>query len=115
MISVRYRAPGAPDPTPDAYMARQTAKPVVEVHGWHIGSVEAAAVAGRKAKRLINDTSQTYPPESMDSKSVPMREEHWAVPASKGYYVLVFYAPRALYDEERADFAKVLASFKPKF
>jgi|GEM_PF-2348024 len=114
VISVRYVGPGASEKTPEAYMARLTQKPVVQVRGWRIGSVEAARVAGRKSKRLVSDTSQTYPPESMDGKKVLMREEHVAVPAAKGYYALVFYAPRALYEEERADFLKVLESFRPK-
>lgn len=100
--------------TAAAYMERHTRKPDIASPGWTIGKVEEIVVAGRKSQSLVNDTSDFVPPSSMNTKEVPMREEHVTVPATKGYYVLVYSAPRTLFERHRSAFAKVLAGFKPK-
>ena len=114
VISIRYVAPGKGEKDVGAYMARQTEKPDIEVEGWKTGRVEDVVVAGRKAKRVVHDTSEFVPPGSMETREVPMKDEHVAVPAAKGYYVLVFYSPRSLYNKDRPVFQKILESFKPK-
>ena len=98
----------------DEYMTRMTKITDLSVPGWKIGKVEPASVAGRKSKRVLNDSSEFVPPGGRDSKEVPMREEHVVVPAAKGFYVLLYYVPRSLYAPQRPVFLKVLASFKPK-
>ena len=100
--------------TPAAYMERHTRKPDIASPGWTIGEVSEILVAGRKARRLVNDTSEFVPPSSMNSKEILIREEHVAFPAAEGFYVLVYSAPISLFEKNRAAFAQVLAGFKPK-
>lgn len=101
-------------PTAAAYVERHARTPDVQSPGWTVGKPEKIRVAGREAERLVNDTSEFVPPSSTDAKEVPLREEHVAVPAAKGFYVLVYSAPRPLFEKNRAAFAQVLAGFKPK-
>lgn len=114
VITVRYFAPGGPEKSVDSYLARQTAKPVVEVHGWSVGTPAPAKVAGRDARRLVNETSEFSPPSGMPPREVPMREEHVLVPAAKGFYLLLFYAPRSQYAKQKRAFDRALAAFHPK-
>jgi len=115
VITVRYVGPDNKlYATVDAYMSRITAKPDVAIPGWKTGAVSSAKVAGRAAKRVVNEESDFVPPHALTTQEVPVREEHVAVPASRGFYVLVFRAPRAAYAAQRPIFARVLASFKPK-
>lgn len=114
-ISLRYIPPGHPSyADADAYLARLTKKPAFEVPGWKTGPVQDAVVAGRKAKKIENDSSEFVPPRRRDTKEVPMREEHFVVPASKGFFVLLYYAPRSISVKNRPAFQKVLDGFKPK-
>jgi hypothetical protein len=115
LIIIRYVGPGNKlYGTPDAYMRRVTAKPDVALPGWKTGVVEAAVVAGRPSKRVVNDVADYVPPHALDTKRVPVREEYFAVPASRGFYVLEYRAPSALFAPQREVFARVLESFKPK-
>lgn len=114
VITLRYLPPDGPEKSIDSYLARQAAAPVVPVHGWSVGKPEDARVAGRAAKRLVNLTSEFTPPTGAPPREVLMREEHVLVPAKKGFYLLLFYAPRSRYEKEKAVFERVVASFKPK-
>jgi len=114
VITVRYLAPDGPEKSADSYLARQTQKPAVEVRGWRIGAVQPALVAGRKARRLVNETSEFTPPAGAPPREIPMREEHVVVPAKTGFYLLLFYAPRSQYEKQKPAFARALASFQPK-
>ncbi len=114
VITIRYMSPDGPEKTIDSYLARQTAKPAVEVHGWSIGTPEPALVAGRASRRLVNATSEFTPPSGAPPREVPMREEHVLVPAAKGFYLLLFYAPRSQYAKQKRAFDRALAAFHPK-
>lgn len=114
IITIRYLPPGGREKSADTYLARQTARPIVEVHGWRIGGIEPVIIAGRQAKRLVNEISEFTPSTEEAPREVPMREEHIVVPAKKGFYLLLFYAPRSRYEEQKASFARVVASFRPK-
>ncbi|NNN06152.1 MAG: hypothetical protein HKL90_09660 [Elusimicrobia bacterium] len=115
-IIVRHVPPGDKlYDTPAAYMRRITQAPDVSPPGWSVGRVQDAVVAGRAAKRLVNGAAKFVPPNSFRAKRVDTREEHVAVPASHGFYVLVYDAPVSLFDRRHAAFAGLLASFRPKF
>lgn len=100
--------------TPQAYMARLTKPSSIPMKGWKNGAVETVAVSKRKALRLRRDTTEFVPPHSMAPKEVPMREEHLAVPAAKGFYLLIYTAPRSLDATQRKVFRRLIESFKPK-
>ena len=115
VITVRYVLPGDPEKgDADAYLKRLTAKSDLDVPGWITGPVAAATVAGRKARRVERDVSEFVPPNSMDTKEIPMKEIHLAVPASKGWYLIVYYAPRSADAKQRKVYERFLKSFKPK-
>ncbi|OGR95272.1 MAG: hypothetical protein A2V88_04975 [Elusimicrobia bacterium RBG_16_66_12] len=114
VITIRYLPPGGPEKSAGTYLARQTARPVVEVHGWKIGRIEPVIVAGRQAKRLVNETSEFTSSTEEVPREVPMREEHIVIPAKKGFYLLLFYAPRSRYEEQKAAFAHIVSGFRPK-
>jgi hypothetical protein len=50
----------------------------------------------------------------MDTKEIPMKEIHLVVPAAKGWYLIVYYAPRSADAVQRKTFERFLKSFKPK-
>lgn len=115
-VNVRWVAPGNPSyADAAAYVARLTRKPAVPVPGWKTYPVETASVAGREARRVRVDSSEFVPPRSRLTKEVPMAEEHVVVPASKGFYVIFFYAPRTMAAKNRAALLSVLKSFKPLY
>jgi hypothetical protein len=114
-VNVRYVPPGHVSyADADAYVARLTKKPALEVPGWKTYPVEKTSVAGRAARRVRLDSSEFVPPHSRFTKEVPMREEHVVVPASKGFYVIFYYAPKTIAAKNRAALSGVLKGFKPK-
>jgi hypothetical protein len=115
-VNVRWIAPGNVSyADADAYVARLTKAPALEVPGWKTYAVETTTVAGRAARTVRLDSSEFVPPHSRFTKEVPMTEEHVVVPAAKGFYVIFYYAPKALAAKNRAALRAVLAGFKPKF
>ena len=114
-INVRYIAPGNPSyADADAYLARLLKKPEFKIPGWKKGPIEQTLVAGRKARRARLESSEFVPPHSRKTKEVAMSEEHVVVPASKGFFVLLYYAPKTLAAKNHPVFQKVLDGFKPK-
>lgn len=114
-VIVRYVKPDhALYRTPDAYMARLNRPSSVPLKGWKNGPVETSSAAGRKSLRMERDTFDYAAPDSVAPKEVAMREEHVAVPAAKGFYLLVYSAPRSIDAVQRKAFRAALAGFKPK-
>ncbi|HAZ09010.1 MAG TPA: hypothetical protein DCZ01_10960 [Elusimicrobia bacterium] len=115
-VILRYVRPGhALYADPHAYMARLTKPSSIPMKGWKNGPVEKTVAAGRRALRLERDTTEFIPPESMASKEVAVREEHLAVYASAGFYLLVYSAPRSIDAAQRRVWRGIVAGFKPKF
>ena len=101
--------------TPEAYMARFTKASLIPMKGWKNGAVETLSAGGRKALRLQRETTEFVPPQGMAPKEVAMREEHVAVTAAKGFYLLVYTAPRSIDAAQRAEFRRLVETgFKPK-
>jgi len=114
LITLRHYPPGDADfESFDAFVARQSAPPVFK-SSRPTERRPDRPVAGRTAKAFARDASEFVPPSSRDTKEVPMREELVAVPASKGFYLLTYYAPKSLARKNRRAFESVLKSFKPK-
>lgn len=116
LISVRYVRPDDPqDRTPKEYMDRLTRPSSIPLKGWKDGPVRRITAAGRKALRVERDTTQTASPRSLEARTVAMREEHVALTAAKGFYLLVYTAPRSIDKAQRAVFRTFVAKgFKPK-
>ena len=99
---------------PEAYMARLTKASSIPMKGWKNGTVESVSAAGRKALRLQRDTTE-FVPQGMSPNEVAMREEHVAVTAAQGFYLLVYAAPRSIDAAQRAVFRRLVETgFKPK-
>lgn len=114
-VVARYVKPGnSLYATPEAYMARLNKPSSVPLKGWKNGPVETAEAAGRKALRMERDTFDYAAPDSVEPKEVAMREEHLAVPAAKGFYLLVYTAPKSIDAKQRKAFRAMVAGFKPK-
>lgn len=116
LISVRYVRPDhAQYGTPEEYMKRLTRPSSIPVKGWKDGAVEKISAAGRKALRLERDTTEFTSPRTMSPKEVAMREEHVAVSAKSGFYLLVYTAPRSIDKALRPVFRGLVETgFKPK-
>lgn len=113
-IGIRYEGPDGLDPDAAAYVARLTRKTESERPGHRTYPPESLKVAGRAAQLVRKDASEYVPLHSAHPDEVPMRREIVVVPAKKGYYVILYYAPRAIAMKNRDAFVKTLASFKPR-
>jgi hypothetical protein len=97
------------------YMARLVKPSSIPMKGWENGPLETVAAVGRKALRLRRKTTEFVPPEGVSPKEVAIREEHLAVPAAGGFYLLVYSAPRALDASQRPVYRRLIrGGFKPK-
>lgn len=116
LISVRYVRPDDPqDRTPKEYMDRLTRPSSIPLKGWKDGPVRRITAAGREALSVERDTTQTAAPRTLEARTVALREEHVAVSAAKGFYLLVYTAPRSIDKAQRAVFRDfVEKGFKPK-
>ena len=116
MISVRYVRPDySLYGTPEAYMKKLTKPSSIPLSGWKNGPVEKVTAVGRKSLRLERDTTEFTAPHTIAPKEVAMREEHLAVPAAQGFYLLIYTAPRSIDKAQRAIFRGLVGKgFKPK-
>lgn len=116
LISVRFVRSDHPQyATPEEYMKRLTRPSSIPVKGWKDGAVEKIPVAGRKALRLERDTTEFSSPRTMSPKEVAIREEHVAVSAKSGFYLLIYTAPASIDKSQRPVFRGLIEKgFKPK-
>lgn len=116
LISVRYVRPDHPMyGTPEAYMKKLTKPSSIPLKGWRNGEVEKVTAAGRKALRLERDTTEFTAPHTVAPKEVAMREEHLAVSAAQGFYLLIYTAPLSIDKAQRPVFRRLVEKdFKPK-
>lgn len=116
LISVRFvRADHPQYATPEEYMKRLTRPSTIALAGWRDGPVQKMPVAGRKALRLERDTTEVSSHRTMSPKEVAMREEHVAVSAKSGFYLLIYTAPASIDKAQRPVFRGLIEKgFKPK-
>lgn len=114
LVSVRYAPPGGAEADAAAYAARLARKPEFDVPGRKTYPPEKVAVAGRASFRVRKDAAEFVPPHAARPERVPLRQEFVVVPAAKGFYVLLYSAPRSIAAKNRAAFERALADFKPK-
>lgn len=107
-ITARYMSP-KDRRAPDAQSYIET---LAEPPGETLGE---ATVAGRKARKLERDAWTEFPRIGGRPKLSPVRELHLIVPAAPGWYLLLYQAPRTVYEKHRAAFESSLAGFKPRY
>lgn len=108
-LSVRYFAPdntlfrGA-----EGYLQRQFAPSLVKPSGEKTSEVREVLLAGRPAKTFTRDTFSFFPRDSLDTKQIPVREEHYVVPHLGGFVIVRWEAPTASYQEIRPVLQRLL-------
>jgi len=116
MIGINYFAKGNTTfKSEEQYVRRNTVPdPILPpLKGEKLSPIRKITVAGREARTFDRDTFTYYPPKSMRTKEIPVKERTVVVPAQEGFYVLFYEAPIAVFDQYAPVFDRVLQSFKP--
>lgn len=112
-LSVRFFAP---DNTLFAgaagYLKRQLGPSLVKLADEKTSEPREVTVAGRPTTTFTRDTFEFFPPESLDSKRIPMREEHFVVPHLGGFVIVRFEAPTASYARSRQALSHLLETLR---
>lgn len=96
-----------------AYLARQTEAGPIAVAGEKTGALEDAKLLGRPAKRLSRSTFEVVPPESLEGRSVPVKEELLVADYRGGFVVLELRASAADFDGLRPVLERAAAGLSP--
>ncbi len=92
-LSVRYFAPdNGVFRSLDKYLDRQLRSGIVRLKGEKTTAVRDVLLAGRPGKTFTRESFAFVPPESLDTREVPVRREHYVVPHRDGFVVVVFSA-----------------------
>lgn len=112
-LSVRYFAPdntffaGA-----EGYLQRQFRPSRIKLSGETTSDARDVSVAGRPAKTFTRDTFRFFPPDSLDTKQIPVREEHFVVPHLGGFVVIRFEAPTKVFAVRRTVLQRLLDTLR---
>ncbi len=116
IIGISYFAKGNTTFKSEEQFVRRNTVPdpiLPRVKGEKLSPIRKITVAGREARTFDRDTFTYYPPKSMRTKEIPVKERTVVVPAQEGFYVLFYEAPTAVFDQYAPVFDRVLQSFKP--
>jgi hypothetical protein len=116
LISVRYFAPGNTIFTNEEDYVRRNAFPsriLPPLKGEKFGPIRKIAVAGREARAFNRETLEYYPPHSINTQEIPVKDLIVVAPAGGGFFVLHYHAPTSVFDRYAPVFDRVLESFKP--
>jgi hypothetical protein len=112
-LSIRFFAP---DNTlfrgPQGYLDRQLGPGIIQLAREKTSEVRETTVAGRPAKTFTRDTFEYFPPESIDAKEIPVKEEHVVIPYRGGFVVVRFEAPSSSYVRSRPILDRALESLR---
>lgn len=112
-ISVRYFAPdNTLFSSAEDYLRRQLQPGLIKLQGETTSAVKEMTVDDRPAKTFIRDTFEFFPPESLDTKRIPIREEYYVVPHLGGFVVLKYAAPTSSFAHWRPALQRVLEAFR---
>ncbi|MFH0787171.1 MAG: hypothetical protein V2B13_06095 [Pseudomonadota bacterium] len=90
------------------------ASDIPPLKGERFGPIQDISLAGRQAKIFERETFDYYPPHSLDTKEIPVKERIVVIPGREdGFYVLFFKAPTLIFAQYAPVFEKVIHSFKP--
>jgi len=113
VLSIRFFAPdntlfrGAP-----GYLARQLRPSRIKLAGEKTSEARDVIVAGRPAKTFTRDTFRFFPPDSLDTRQIPVREEHFVVPHLGGFVVIRFEAPTKVFAVRRTVLQRLLDTLR---
>jgi hypothetical protein len=79
--------------SPEKYLDRQLKPGLVRLRGEETSAVREVTVGGRPGKAFTRDTFDFFPPDSLDTKEIPVRREHFVIPHRDGFIVILFSAP----------------------
>ena len=111
-VSVRYYGPGnsvAKDA--GAFLDRQLRPGLVKLEGEQTSKPSETLLDGRKASAFTRSTYEMWPPHSIDSKRVPIKEETIVIQHEKGFFVLRFSATASSFKKWQSVFQHVRESF----
>ncbi len=108
-LSIRFFAPdntmfrGA-----EGYLQRQLGPSLVKPAKEVTSEARDVTVAGQPGKSFTRDTADFFPPDSLDTKEIPVREEYYVVSHLGGFVVIKFAAPTAVFAERRVALQRLL-------
>jgi multidrug efflux pump subunit AcrB len=112
-LSVRYFAP---DNTLfrglQGYLDRQLGPSLLKPIDEKTSEVSDITVAGRPGKTFTRDTVEFFPPETLDARKIPIREEYVVVPHLGGFLVVRFEAPTRSFMVSRGALVHVLDTLR---
>ena len=112
-LSARYFAPdNTLGDTAEKYLRRHQEPGLVPLQGEKTSAPEKTTLDGRPAKKFTRDTFEFFPPESLDTKKIPFREEYCVAPHLGGFVVLKLAAPTAGFARWRPVFQHLLDTFR---
>lgn len=96
----------------DAYLERQFAPPLIKLKGEQISEIREVLVNGFHAKQFTRDTLGFWPPHSMNTKEIKVREEYTVIQVGREFCVLMYSAPENQFLKYRPDYQHILDTFK---
>jgi hypothetical protein len=97
----------------ERYLSRQFETPFFNIKGEKISEIREVLVNGNKARQFVRDTFDFWPPHSMDTRQIGVREEYTVLEAREGFFVLTYGAPDNQFTTYRPLYQHILDTFKP--
>jgi hypothetical protein len=111
-VSVRYYGPGNPvAKDASSFLDRQLRPGLIKLAGEQTSKPSETLLDGRKASAFTRNTYEMWPPNSIDSKRVPVKEETIVIQHDKGFFVLDFSATASSFKKWQPVFQHVRESF----
>ncbi len=115
-ISLRYYSEdNTLFPDAKAYLKRQQTPGIIHLRGEKTGPLEPFALGNNSGFRFLRDTSEYFPPDSLDTKEISVRKEYIVLTYRKGFFVFIYSATRTEFEGYRPSFQHVLDTFKPLY
>ena len=99
--------------SPAEFIKRNTTPGPIKIEGDRYSPVKTIKVANRNAKSFEKETSIFLPPNTPWAREIAIKEKKVVLPASEGFYVLLYYAQASVYEKYFPWFERVLKSFTP--
>lgn len=94
------------------YLRRQLEPGLIQLQGETTSEPEQIELDGRPATTFVRETFEYFPPDSLDTKQIPVREEYYVVPHKGGFVVVIYKAPILDYDYWRPALERLLDTFR---
>lgn len=112
-LSARYFAPdNSLGDSAEKYLRRQLEPGLVPLRGEKTSAPESVKLDGRSATKFTRDTFDLFPPDSLEAKQIPIREEYYVVPYLGGFVVLKYAASTATFLRWHPAWQRLLDTFQ---